>query len=317
MTAWTHSIQDIPYAGLIVSMMLLVIGLILWAAGRRVLRPSFAALALIAGAGLGWVAGSNVDLGVPALAVAIIAALLCMCFAALAFRALVATSMAVIIGVAAPMAVWGGAVIRSGAGGDVIAHGEDDAGIYAAPIAEPPAPDEFDAWLAQGQPSAARGDDQTDDDPADVIAERGMVSDDLRALADKLELDMTFTPEAEQHIERAGSYVRAVSDWGHSVWARTPPVLRPGLIIASVIGAITGMLVGTLASSFCVSIVTSCGGSLLWLASSIAMARELELSQNLYAELPPGAWLIGWAVISVIGLAIQWTFRPANADNTA
>jgi hypothetical protein len=317
MTAWTESIQDIQYAGLIVSMMLLVIGLVLWAAGRRVLRPSFAALALIAGAGLGWVAGSNIDLGVPALAVAIIAALLCMCFAAMAFRALVATSMAAIIGVAAPMAVWGGAVIRNGGPPAAAQAMDGDRAASGAPLPEPSPPDEFDAWLAQGTGGSATTDDQTDDDPADVMAEGGRVSDDLRALADTLELDVTFTPEAEAHIERAGSYVRAVSDWGHSVWERTPPVLRPGLVVAAVIGAITGLLVGTLASSFCVSIVTACGGSLLWLASSIAMARELELSQNLYAELTPATWLLAWAVISVIGLAIQWTFRPAKADNTA
>ena len=45
---------------------------------------------------------------------AIIVALLCMCFALMAFRALVATGMAAVMGLAAPLAVWGGSELRGG-----------------------------------------------------------------------------------------------------------------------------------------------------------------------------------------------------------
>jgi hypothetical protein len=324
MDHWTESIQSVPFASLVVSMLLVVIGLILWAAGRRVLKPTFAALALIAGAALGWVLGTNMDFGVPAWGYAIIIALLCMCFATLAFRALIATSMALVVALAAPLALWGGTELRGQGTPDSESQGESalalgggsDSSQIAKNTDSEPDNDEIDDWLSDRFGDPEEVSDQTEDDPEDLEAESVNFSDELRSMASKLDLAISIDQQAEQQIVRAGSYARAVSDWGESVWNRTPEDLRFGLTVTSVIGGITGLLLGVLASSFCISIVTSFGGSMLWLGSTVAVAREMEISDDLYNQLPPETWLLGWVGIAIIGLAIQWIFRPAKADNS-
>ncbi|MCZ6834276.1 MAG: hypothetical protein O7G85_00745 [Planctomycetota bacterium] len=327
MNELTQSIQSLPFASLVVSTLLVVIGLILWAAGRRVLKPSFAALALIAGAALGWLIGSRMDFGVPPWAYASIIALLCMCFAALAFRALIATSMALVVALAAPLALWGGAELRGGSS----EFGQPDESIFQLGgggnsannkenVDSDPENDEIDNWLSDrfGDPESEpeKVSDQTDDDQEELESDTVNLTDELQSMANKLDLVISIDDNTEKQIVAAGSYARAISDWAITIWNHTPENLRFSLTVTSVVGGITGLLMGVLASSFCISIVTSFGGSMLWLASTVALAREMELSENLYTQMPPETWLLGWVGIAIIGLVIQWIFRPAKADNS-
>lgn len=321
MNELADNFQTIPYATLIASLILLLIGLVLWAAGRRVLRPAFGAIAFLGGIGAGWAAGLRIDLGVSLWVTALIVAFLFMCIAILAYRAMIATGMALVLTIIAPLAVWGGAELRGGVPG---VQGEPAKVASLGPEAEseqsissplPIIEDAIDSWWMRE--NAPEKNNTTDDDPDshDPASADPLTGPD--PISDLLPINPALLGSSGDRVEQAAGYVATVSHWSQSMWERTPPVLRPGMIIAAIVGALTGFLVGTLASSISVSIVTSFGGSLLWMTSSAVFARELGLSDNLYSMLTAPGWLLIWAMSGIIGLSIQWTYQPRRADKQA
>ena len=157
------SISVAPSAAIVAWGLLLLSGLILWAAGRRVLMPVTATLALIAGGMIGWKMGLRWDFGVPAWAWASLTAMLVMCFALLAFRAVVALGMAAVFALAAPLAVWGGAELSGRTEGPTeslasVLGGGSEPGDTTMVEAEPTAPpaDDFDMWWVQDDPIEVR-----------------------------------------------------------------------------------------------------------------------------------------------------------------
>ena len=120
--------------------------------------------------------------------------------------------------------------------------------------------------------------------------------------------------DAEAAIQTARSYTEsllaALKDW----WSRSPESIRPMMMVAAVVGMLAGLLFGTLAPSFSSTIVSAFGGALLWLA-----ALRIVLAQTgdaIASRLPESvtALLIIWMVVSLLGVVIQWTFRPKPAD---
>ena len=312
MNEFADNFQSIPYATLIASLILLLIGLILWAAGRRVLRPAFGAISFLGGIGAGWAAGIKIDLGVSLWVTALIVAFLFMCVAILAYRAMIATGMALVLTIIAPLAIWGGAELRSGAQVASLDPEVESEQSLSSPL---PIIEDDDSWWERE--NAPEKENTTDDDPdsrepasADTLTGRDPISD-------LFPINPALLESSGDRVEQAAGYVATVSHWSQSMWETTPPNLRPGMIIAAIVGALTGFLVGTLASSISVSVVTAFGGSLLWMTSSAVFARELGLSDNLYAMLTAPGWLLVWAMSGIIGLSIQWTYQPKRADRQA
>ena len=313
MNELADNFQSIPYATLIASLILLVIGLVLWAAGRRVLRPAFGAIAFLGGIGAGWAAGVRLDLGVSLWVTALIVAFLFMCVAILAYRAMIATGMALVLTIIAPLAIWGGAELRGGV--PVASLGPDAESEQSLTSPLPVLEEAVDSWWERG--NAPEKDNTTDDDPESTAPASADTLTKPNPISDLLPINPALLGMAGDRIEQASGYVATVSHWSQSMWETTPPNLRPGMIIAAIVGALTGFLVGTLASSISVSIVTAFGGSLLWMTSSAVFARELGLSDNLYSLLPAPGWLLLWGMSGIIGLSIQWTYQSRRADKQA
>ncbi len=120
--------------------------------------------------------------------------------------------------------------------------------------------------------------------------------------------------QLQPHLNRARSAAAALVDRGVELWEQTPVPLRQRLIGAAAAGALVGFLVGTLAASLSASLVTSFIGALTWMAGVGSVLTKLD-----DAALPdsPSLWLLGWLLISVIGLLIQWTLPPRRADKVA
>lgn len=320
MNGLADNFQSIPYATLIASLILLIIGLILWAAGRRVLRPAFGAIAFLGGIGSGWAAGVRFDLGVSLWVTALIAAFLFMCVAILAYRAMIATGMALVLTIIAPLAIWGGAELRGGV--EVASLGSEAESEQSLTSQLPILEDAIDSWWEREDAPREENpekDNTTDDDPdsgesasADPPAGFDPITDML-----PLPINPALLGATGDQVEQAAGYLATVSHWSQSMWSRTPEGLRPGMIIAAIAGALTGFLVGTLASSISVSIVTAFGGSLLWMTSSAVFAREMGLADNLYTMLSAPGWLLLWGVSGIIGLSIQWTYQSRRADRQA
>lgn len=312
MNEFADNFQSIPYATLIASLILLLIGLILWAAGRRVLRPAFGAIAFLGGIGAGWAAGIKIDLGVSLWVTALIVAFLFMCVAILAYRAMIATGMALVLTIIAPLAIWGGAELRSGAQVASLDPEVESEQSLSSPL---PIIEDDDSWWERENPPEKEN--TTDDDPDSREPASADTLTGLDPISDLFPINPALLGSSGDRVEQAAGYVATVSHWSQSMWETTPPNLRPGMIIAAIVGALTGFLVGTLASSISVSVVTAFGGSLLWMTSSAVFARELGLSDNLYAMLTAPGWLLVWAMSGIIGLSIQWTYQPKRADRQA
>ena len=312
MNEFADNFQSIPYATLIASLILLLIGLILWAAGRRVLRPAFGAIAFLGGIGAGWAAGIKIDLGVSLWVTALIVAFLFMCVAILAYRAMIATGMALVLTIIAPLAIWGGAELRSGAQVASLDPEVESEQSLSSPL---PIIEDADSWWERE--NAPEKENTTDDDPDSREPASADTLTGLDPISDLFPFNPALLESSGDRVEQAAGYVATVSHWSQSMWETTPPNLRPGMIIAAIVGALTGFLVGTLASSISVSVVTAFGGSLLWMTSSAVFARELGLSDNLYSMLTAPGWLLVWAMSGIIGLSIQWTYQPKRADRQA
>lgn len=318
MNKLAENFQTIPYATLIASLILLLIGLVLWAAGRRVLRPAFGAIAFLGGIGAGSAAGLRIDLGVSLWVTALIVAFLFMCVAIIAYRAMIATGMALVLTIIAPLSIWGGAELRGGVPGggvQVASLGSEVESEQSLTSHLPLNEDAIDYWWERE--NAPEKDNTTDDDPDSREPASADTLIGLDLISDLLPIDPALLGTTGDRVEQAAGYVTTVSHWSQSMWETTPPNLRPGMIIAAIVGALTGFLVGTLASSISVSIVTAFGGSLLWMTSSAVFARELGLSDNLYSMLTAPGWLLVWAMSGIIGLSIQWTYQPKRADRQA
>jgi hypothetical protein len=289
MSELSQAIQDLPLAGLIPVVLLIIVGIILWAAGRRVLRAGFAAAGLIIGGAVGWMLGNALTLGVSPWITALVLGIIVACIAALMYRVAVAGALALVFGIAAPMAVVTVAEIQG-----------VDKSILQPIETEPddgPAPrelDEYDEFFAKEQTEGPIS-------PPDETP---------RGEGDPIDL----SEEAAERLQQARSYAEQVRAGLQAWWDETPEKLRPAIIGAAVGGILLGVLFGALAPTLSAAVVTAFGGSLLWLSALRIVLTQI--GEPVANWLPSQAtWLLTlWLIISLIGVAIQWMFRPKPAD---
>ncbi len=288
---------DLPWAGLLPVGAVFILGLVLWVAGRPVLRPVFIAIGLIAG-GLGGVelgvmpqvANFSVPLWCWGVAGAIIAALL----AALAYRVILVVAIGSLLAALAPLLVWTAVEMNlipiDGSGAtplqEVLARpGEPADAPTLEPLPSQPEPTETGTIVPVPAP------------PPDAEP------------SESPEIAATAPAQWKRWITGTARYV---SQSGQAAWDESPASLRWALAAAAGVGALLGLLVGASAPSFSASVVTALGGSFLLIGSGCTVAARFLPA----ALLPQSAtaWLAWWAVAAVIGLGLQWMFRPKPAD---
>jgi hypothetical protein len=300
---------DIPWAGLLPVGAVFILGLILWVAGRPVLRPVFIAVGLIAGGLAGVELGvlpQVANLAVPlwgwAAAGAVVAALV----AALAYRVILVVAIGALLAAVAPLLVWAAVELQliriEGPRPDPIQEllAREDPGA-AGPIdaahAEPP-----DAGLAPPEPAADTTPAAGEDEPAPP---------DAAGVPDAAASGPERAPAEWRRW--ATTTVRYVSQTGRDAWEESSASLRWALAAAAAVGALLGLVVGASAPSFSASVVTALGGALLLIGSGCTVAARLSLPPALLPQ-SATAWLAWWAAAAVIGLGLQWMFRPRPAD---
>ena len=283
MSEIAEAIQQLPGKSWVPILVIIAIGVVLWAAGGRLLRTAFALLGFLIGAAVGWLLGHAVELGAPAGLVALIAALVVACVATLAFRAAVATGLAAIVAVAAPMSIWAVADIKGleSAVSEPLASPEPSVEAPAEPEM-----DEIDRWLAE-----VRG---------DTIEEAGV----------ELEAEVAET------IAAAKTLIEHVVDQFQVVWDRVPEDLRSRMLGATIVGGLIGFLVGTLATAFSASLVTAFAGSMTWLVGGWSALSKAGVDGP-WVPTGPAGWMVLWLAVGIIGLAVQWTVRVKAADKPA
>lgn len=323
----SQTIQDVPLAGLVPVVLLIVVGLLMWAAGKRLLKPGFAAAGLLVGGALGWLIGESINIGIPGWVAALILGVVFAAVAALTYRLAVAVALALVLGIASPLAVIS---INELQGAINIVERDAEQSESDAPLPPDDADNGLPDWLPQ-PPEQPNGDPQpTDGFEQDASQQRideieQWLSDRVRQQfpgvplqpgqsPEELAQQFGFNDEMAEHFDQVKDFAGAIIDGIADVWNQTPEGLRPVIIAAAILGALLGLLVGALIPVFSASVVTAFGGSLLWLFGSGIVAERFADG----AMLPSTgrAWLVLWIVVSVIGLCIQWMFRPRVADKS-
>ena len=318
------STNEFPWAQLTPLLLAFVVGAVLLFAGRRVMRLAFTGVGLLVGAMIGWIVAHSVDLAVADWMVVLIPAVILAVLAAIGYKLTIAAVMAVVLGVAAPLAI----VTAS------------DVGLIDLPTAtgeEATVDDETDA---DGDLPA---DDESTDtglpiDLADWIENvlKDQVSDAASNSASKLlgegeESDaetsndgddadvanqLTMSPEAEEHINRAKEFAREIYTNARSRWDALAPAARNTLMLSAAVAAFLGLLLGAIAPQVSASVASAGAGSAICLFTASLIAARLGAAENDWLPRSAGAWLLLWFVLAIIGLAIQWTIRPKPVDNS-
>lgn len=302
----SQAMRDLPWSDLSPVIGLGLIGLGLWIVGRRFLRAGLVLAGLLIGATLGWVAW---ELFVPPFTPWIlvgIGAILLACLAILTFRFAVAGTLAIVLGLAAPAAVWTFDDFQGVA--DMVQQeaGETETPPEASPEAPPEAP------------------------PDEVLDPEGLASDLAegfigteagQAVADEflgIDIDKQDVYDAaKENLPK----LRGYSDWAikkvSGVWEQSPPELRPQMIAASVIGVLVGFILGAFLPTLSSSVVTSFGGAMLLLICLQVVNERLGGNEGWWVPAKATQWLVLWLITSIIGIGIQWTIRAKPADNAA
>lgn len=310
-----QAITDLPLAGLIPVGLALIGGLLLWAAGRRILLGAFAAIGLVLGGTAGWMIGELMGLGMQIWIPTVVGGVVFACVAALASRLVVAVAFALTLGIAASLATMTLAQIGGSSDDQPTQEQITDPEGLAGPIPEIPLPEELAEWLDSIDP------DRSNQDPPEAQPERappGLPLDlplDLasEALGDSLEIPA----QAQRYVDHIQHIAGQLKDALKAKWATTPASARPTVIASALSGLLVGMLLGALARGFSAVVVTAFSGSLLWLSCAWTLASRAGLSEASWMPESSGSWLGWWMVTAVIGLGIQWTLRRKRADKSA
>ncbi len=304
-----QSFEELSPAGLILPAVALVAGLLLWAAGRKVLRFAIAAVGLVIGASIGWAIGEA--LGVPSWIPALILGAIAAIVAGVASKLAVAVGLAIVLGLGLPALTWTIADLTGNYQLPEITQTPEEATLEESP------PDDgslFD-WINDGPgaflPEIAAGTQPTD--PAELVTPQE-IKDAIEDTADSLGITKE---DAEQQLEIAADFFRELTTAITDIWDQAPDDLQKLLILTAALGVLLGLVLGIFATKISTSIVTSFGGAALWMIAALIIAGGLGAPLAEHLPTSNVAWSAAWIVISVIGLAIQWTAFRKSADKPA
>lgn len=312
----SQTLRDVPLAGLIPVALLVVVGLLLWAAGQRVLRAGFGAAGLLIGAFFGWLLGEMFNLGVPSWIAALFLGIVLACVAALTYRLAVAGALALVFGVGAPLAVITVHEIQSG---ETISAPVEE--VSDDVVADDPEPDEMPETIT----TRDELDEWLEREGERVLTEElrkrlpVQLQQELKAEfgEDAFASGITIPEELEEQLQHLRGLAERLLAGFRESWDRAPEGLRPYLLAAMVLGGLLGILIGTLVPKISASIITAFSGSLLWLAGVQVMSLSLGLREGGVLPQSGRGWLTTWIIVAIIGLVLQWIFFRKRADKSS
>ena len=293
-----ESISELSIKGLIPIGLLFFCGLLLWAAGRRVMRVGFATIGLIAGGLLGATIGNKVYLGVAPWVVGASGAVVFVVIASLAYRLALAGAVGLLLATLAPLVVW-------------TANERELIGFSTVETVQQEA-------LAQAKPQVEL---DLAVDPEAIQQKIDWVRDTVDQIlaSDTAETLFVSTGEDDANADdpQVSTPLRAAWRLASKGWNGAEASFQGLLVAACAFGAMLGFVVGTGAPVFSAIVVSSLGGSFLILSTGWVMGAKTSLAHGLLDNLTPTNWTLLWLITSVLGLGIQWIFRPKRADKSA
>lgn len=271
---------DLPWGAEALAVAGLLVGLALWIAGRRVLRPFFAlAAASLLGAagfflpaGLGASFNPHLTLAVGALAGAVAGLLL--------YRFAMALTLAIALGALSP-------TVFAVATGVHAARPAAQRALAPEELALPGVP------MQGGQPPAAEAAEASGSPEATAAAQP-----DQGALA----------------AQRVRAFLREASLELEARWVALPLNVRLLLLGVAATGALVGFLTGMAFPKPVALAATAMAGPLLWVPCGLSLVSLQGIDLSAITPETAQSWLLVWLVLSAVGAAAQWTAFSRKAD---
>lgn len=287
-------LMDMPLSVHGVAASALVAGLVIWAFGGRLVRPTVGLAGLVAGAALGLAAGSYLppDLSIwwPVAAGAIAVGLVALA----AYRFVMALMLALALGLAAPLAFFTFAELTGKYANEAGTPLTDEELVLPGLGNE--ANDKVNDWIGEG---VARIDEEADRVliPATTPAGEEMNAEDSSQWRRRL-------VEAREH-----ALTTAAQNW------KDAPKRQKWTTVLFALGGIgSGVIAGILLPTLGAAVVTALAGSLIVLVSGSWLAVWTGAPIDRLWPDTATAPLIAWMALAVIGLGLQFSLRRKKAD---
>jgi hypothetical protein len=316
----TEILRDLPPEWLIVFGALLLAGLLLWVFGKRLLKPAFVLAGMCIGGGIGFAVAVALEVPVAEWIVALGGAALLGIFTWLAYRPAMGVCMAIIVGLASPAAVIGWAEFK---GHHVISS--DDGAAIADAADENGEPSERDLIIEMRELlRRMRESENLSNEARDMLHERWQARGEELGLFESED----GSPHSDSLPEGEGGTGVMLPPWREQFdllvesiraefkarWEAADPGVRRSVVLSAASGAILGLLIGLSLPGVAASILTAMVGAGVALFSFWSIATSLQGGPPPWLPRTAGVWVIVWAAMSVIGIALQWTI-PSKPDD--
>ncbi len=287
---------DLPWSVYVAAGLALVVGLVIWLAGGRLMRPAFIALGAIIGASLAHLLPQGLAQWIGAWVLAGIGGVVGALVGWLAFRVLVANTLAVVIAVVSALAV--AAWVRGEAPADDRAPAGDATGESPADESSPE-DGSLEERIARQQIEGAKGALADAIEKARVGIEEAAAED---GEAGGSIADLTVE-RGKQTVKvfAARSWQSLVAFWNHDLTPRG----RAYLLLALSLGYLGGLVLGFALPKRAAAVTTAMIGPAVWMpaAAYFVVALDLPVAQRIPSS--PLLWLIAWAALAAMGLMAQ------------
>lgn len=311
-----QSFEELSPIGMILPAVALVAGLLLWGAGRKVLKWAFAAAGLAIGGGIGWVIGEAMGSAVPSWIPAILLGAIAALVAALASRLVIAIGLALVLGLGLPALTWAIADVTGQYALPEIRNAPEAPEEVHQDEPEAEQPDPITEWLEdyiQRKREESGRPDDAGDLPTDLPLDQQLNEQELRDFADEYGL----TEQQQEQLQIARDFIERLTDAAKNIWNQAPPRLQKLLVLMAAIGVLLGLVLGVFAGRFATAMVTAFGGAGLWMFGGLAIAGGFGAPLETVLPASIALWTVGWVVLSLGGLAFQWMVFRKRADKSA
>jgi hypothetical protein len=290
-----------------------IVGLVLWAAGHKILRLMFAALGSLAGGGAGFfllpMFAPQTIAGFPSPHVGLVAGgLIGVTLGILLFRFAVGILLAIGLGVAATLI--GAAIVQFQPITDSEALRRDYEALSAPMQFQAPGflPREFP------QPSPVPAPDPEYPGEHDLVGPPPNSHGDPSALPHAEGDPMRTVLEAMQPVaERVRAFLRARGEEFSAAWGQLSSQQQATVVSASLAGIAAGFILGLVFPGRSSAAATAMAGAAVWLPCLAWLWRAMDAPGSAQLlTLPTWTWLAGWGAAAMMGFAIQsvGTLRP-------
>jgi len=296
------AMPDLSSEALIIAVIAVTSGLILWAVGGRILRPSFLTIGGIIGAVSGYVIALAIEAPVPPWTVAVAGGIVLAVIAWLAYRPAIALTLAMLLGAACPIAVIAWAESRG------------------MNLVNPPA-----AFDAENNEIGQNGREldaiwQDIERTWSLLRETEGGLDRLRSgegeISDADDAQDVRSPEEvatswREHLEALAAGI--IEDL-RLRWDAAPEKIQRTIMLSAACGAILGFFIGLTIPAIAASVLTALSGAGLMVGGGSMAAHQLGVEDLPVLQAGPMTWLAAWLILAAVGVAVQWTFRGKRAD---